>query len=211
MKSPASLEILVDALRCLPGVGPKSAQRMAFHLLQHDREGAVSLSRALSHAVERIGHCERCHTFSEEVVCTTCLDPARDASRLCVVETPADQSALERTAAYKGLYFVLMGHISPLDGVGPGDLNLRSLLDRLRGNRASLLYLVLATLALVTQAGTLWIEQRYPPEGEIVRIDGGEIPGLAGEFSFMRHVPQSVWDRDEGRLNQRKRGEPVPL
>ena len=98
MSQAHALEALIEALRRLPGVGVKSASRMAFHLLQHDREGAVSLSRALSHAVERIGHCERCHTFSEQAVCTTCLDPGRDASRLCVVETPADQSALERTS-----------------------------------------------------------------------------------------------------------------
>jgi recombination protein RecR len=130
MSQAHALEALIEALRRLPGVGVKSASRMAFHLLQHDREGAVSLSRALSHAVERIGHCERCHTFSEVAVCTTCLDPARDVSRLCVVETPADQSALERTAAYKGLYFVLMGHISPLDGVGPRDIGLEKLLNR---------------------------------------------------------------------------------
>jgi recombination protein RecR len=130
MSQAHALEALIEALRRLPGVGVKSASRMAFHLLQHDREGAVSLSRALSHAVERIGHCERCHTFSEEAVCTTCLDPARDASRLCVVETPADQSALERTLSYKGLYYVLMGHLNPMSGVGPRELALQQLMAR---------------------------------------------------------------------------------
>src|SRR5450830_1016515 len=125
-----SLEFLTEALRRLPGVGVKSAQRMAFHLLQHDRPGAQSLAYALSHAVHEVQHCERCHTFTESVVCATCLDERRDVSKLCVVETPADQSALERTGAYKGLYFVLMGKLSPLDGIGPHDIGLKKLFDR---------------------------------------------------------------------------------
>jgi recombination protein RecR len=124
------LEGLIQALRRLPGVGVKSASRMAYHLLQHDREGAQLLSRALQEAASQVQHCERCYTFTTQPVCDTCLDATRDASRLCVVETPADQSAVERTAAYKGLYFVLMGHISPLDGVGPKDIGLQKLMDR---------------------------------------------------------------------------------
>jgi recombination protein RecR len=124
------LEGLIQALRRLPGVGVKSASRMAYHLLQHDREGAQLLSRALQEAASHVQHCERCYTFTTQPVCDTCLDATRDASRLCVVETPADQSAVERTAAYKGLYFVLMGHISPLDGVGPKDIGLQKLMDR---------------------------------------------------------------------------------
>ena len=125
-----SLEALIQALRRLPGVGIKSAQRMAFHLLQHDREGARVLAHALENAAEHIKHCERCHTFTENAICSTCLDERRDASTLCVVETPADQSALERTAAYKGLYFVLMGKLSPLDGIGPKDIGLHKLFAR---------------------------------------------------------------------------------
>jgi recombination protein RecR len=125
-----SLQALIDALRRLPGVGVKSAQRMAFHMLQHDREGAMRLAGALQGAVQRIGHCERCHTFSEAPVCATCLDPARDARLLCVVETPADQAALERTGTYRGLYFVLMGRISPLDGVGTREIGMERLLQR---------------------------------------------------------------------------------
>jgi recombination protein RecR len=103
---------------------------MAFHLLQHDRAAAQTLSRALSDAAVNVRHCERCHTFTEALVCDTCLDEKRDHSKLCVVETPADQSALERTGAYKGLYFVLMGKLSPLDGIGPNDLGLKKLFDR---------------------------------------------------------------------------------
>ena len=126
-----SLEHLVQALRRLPGVGVKSAQRMAFHLLQHDREGALHLARALEHAAASVQHCALCHTFTEESICPTCLDPRRDRSQLCVVETPADQAAMERTGAYKGLFFVLMGKLSPLDGVGPHDIGLQKLFDRI--------------------------------------------------------------------------------
>jgi recombination protein RecR len=129
MAEPA-LEGLIDALRRLPGVGVKSAQRLAFHLLQHDREGARRLARALDEAVERMRHCERCHTFTGSGVCATCSDPNRDARLLCVVETPADQAALERSGSYKGLYFVLMGRLSPLDGVGTGDIGAAELLQR---------------------------------------------------------------------------------
>ena len=130
MPTSNSLEVLIQALRRLPGVGVKSAQRMAFHLLQHDREGALALSRALSEAVGSVHHCARCHTFTEAEVCSTCCDSLRDASKLCVVETPADQSAMERTGAFKGLYFVLMGRLSPLDGVGPREIGLQKLLAR---------------------------------------------------------------------------------
>jgi recombination protein RecR len=126
-----ALELLVQALRRLPGVGVKSAQRMAFHLLQHDRPGALQLAQALQFATEQVHHCSLCHTFTEEAVCPTCRDPRRDRSQLCVVETPADQSAMERTGAYKGLYFVLMGKLSPLDGVGPRDIGLQKLFDRI--------------------------------------------------------------------------------
>lgn len=126
----AVLDDLIDALRRLPGVGLKSAQRMAFHLLQHDREGARRLALALEHAVSRTHHCARCHTFTEAEVCATCLDPQRDAHQLCVVETPADQAALERSGSYHGLYFVLMGRLSPLDGVGVHDIGAARLLER---------------------------------------------------------------------------------
>lgn len=125
-----ALDALIQALRKLPGVGVKSAQRMAFHLLQHDRNAAQMLSRALQEAADSVHHCDLCHTFTQSTVCDTCLDPQRDHSKLCVVETPADQSALERTNAYKGLYFVLMGKLSPLDGIGPHDLGLKKLFDR---------------------------------------------------------------------------------
>lgn len=130
MSDTSVLEGLIQALRRLPGVGVKSASRMAYHLLQHDREGAEVISQALHQAASLVQHCERCHTFTTQSVCDTCLDEGRDTTRLCVVETPADQSAVERTSAYKGLYFVLMGRISPLDGFGPKDIGLQKLMER---------------------------------------------------------------------------------
>ena len=125
-----ALDSLMEALRRLPGVGAKSAARMAYHLLQHDRAGARQLAQALTHAVDNVRHCTLCHTFTEQDICATCQNTGRDRSKLCVVETPADQSAIERTGAYKGLYFVLMGRISPLDGLGPKDIGLQKLMDR---------------------------------------------------------------------------------
>ena len=129
-KSSSSLDLLTEALRRLPGVGPKSAQRMAYHLLQHDRDGAQQLGRALVDAVEKVHHCRLCNTFTEDEICATCSDEARDRSLLCVVETPADQIMIEQTMTYRGLYFVLMGRLSPLDGIGPRDIQLERLAER---------------------------------------------------------------------------------
>ncbi len=125
-----ALEGLTQALRRLPGVGLKSAARMAFHLLQNDKPGALQIAQALAHAVNSVKHCALCNTLTEQDVCITCQNPQRDRSQLCVVETPADQAALERTLAYRGLYFVLMGKLSPLDGVGPNEIGLKKLFDR---------------------------------------------------------------------------------
>ncbi len=130
MSDTHSLDALIQALRRLPGVGLKSASRMAVHLLQHDRAGAQQLALALQAAAQNVQHCQRCRTFTEAEVCTTCLNPARDASKLCVVETPSDQMALERTGAFKGLYYVLMGKLSPLDGIGPREIGLSELMTR---------------------------------------------------------------------------------
>jgi recombination protein RecR len=126
----AALELLIDALRKLPGVGPKSAQRMAYHLLQHDRAGAAQLAAGLSAALANVQTCQRCHGFSEAPVCDVCLDTRRDASLLAVVETPADQAVFERSGSYRGYYFVLGGRVSPLDGRGPLDLGADALLTR---------------------------------------------------------------------------------
>lgn len=128
--TPTALEALIEALRCLPGVGPKSAQRMAYHLLQRERKGAQRLSDALAHALTAIRHCARCNTFTESEICERCVSPRRDPTQLCVVETPVDMNMMEQTHAYQGLYYVLMGRISPLDGVGPRELGLERLLAR---------------------------------------------------------------------------------
>lgn len=125
-----ALHRLIDALRVLPGVGPKSAQRMAFYLLQHDRNGAAVLAQSLGEAVETVGHCARCNTFSEDPICSTCSDGRRDPSLLCIVETPADQIMVEQTLSFKGNYFVLMGRLSPLDGMGPNEIHFDRLMIR---------------------------------------------------------------------------------
>jgi recombination protein RecR len=125
-----AVDDLIDALRCLPGVGPKSAQRMAFHLLQYDPAGAQRLSAALARVLSSVRRCVRCNTFTEGELCAVCASPKRDPASLCVVETPADLATMEQTMAYRGLYFVLMGRLSPLDGVGPRDIGLDRLLAR---------------------------------------------------------------------------------
>ncbi|NBD19976.1 recombination protein RecR [Aquabacterium fontiphilum] len=126
----SAVDALVQALRCLPGVGQKSAQRMAYHLLQHDRTGALRLAEALGTAMADVRHCERCHTFSSEPLCLICQDDSRDHEQLCVVETPADLAAMERTGSYRGQYFVLLGRLSPLDGHGVKDIGLQTLMQR---------------------------------------------------------------------------------
>jgi recombination protein RecR len=130
MDNPPALDELIRALRCLPGVGPKSAQRMAYHLMQRDHEGAQRLADGLLQALGRLRHCARCNTFTETETCSVCASPRRDPSLLCVVETPGDLLMMEQTQSYPGLYFVLMGRLSPLDGIGPREIHLDRLLKR---------------------------------------------------------------------------------
>jgi recombination protein RecR len=130
LKTPRSLDELIDALRCLPGVGPRSAQRMAYHLLQRDHAGAHRLASSLDYVLEHIRHCEKCNNFTEEAVCELCRSPNRDGGLLCVVEMPADLLMMEQAHCYKGMYFVLMGRLSPLDGIGPREIHLERLLKR---------------------------------------------------------------------------------
>jgi recombination protein RecR len=127
---PAALEELIQSLRCLPGVGPKSAQRMAYHLLQRDKKGADRLARSLTESLDRIRHCERCNTFTESEICALCASPRRDATLLCVVESPGDLLMMEQSQSYSGFYFVLMGRLSPLDGIGPNEIHLDRLARR---------------------------------------------------------------------------------
>ena len=190
-----SVEALIHALRRLPGVGVKSASRMAFHLLQHDRAGALAVSRALQHAAESVRHCERCHTFTESELCATCQDTRRDASKLCVVETPADQSALERTLAYKGLYFVLMGKISPLDGIGPKDIGLKKLFDRATDGVVT--ELILATnFTAEGEATAHVIAQGLKDSGvQITRLARGVPIGSELEYVDLGTIAHALLDR----------------
>ena len=188
MSLPSALEELVEALRCLPGVGPKSAQRMAYHLLQRDQQGARRLAQALAQAVDVLRHCSRCNAFSENEVCERCASPRRDASLLCVVEMPADLNMMEQTHAFNGMYYVLMGHLSPLDGIGPKELHLERLLAR--AGDGSVREVILATnftnegeatahyLGEMLRARSLKVSRiarGLPVGGEIEHTDAGTI------------------------------------
>lgn len=177
------LQQLIDALKCLPGVGPKSAQRMAFHLLERDRSGAKNLARVLIDAVENIGHCSSCRTLSEDDICSICDCKSRDDSLLCVVETPADVLAIEQIAEYRGKYFVLMGHLSPLDGIGPEELGLDLLEQKLAS--ADIKELILATNPTVEGETTAHYISEMAAEHnvEASRIAHG-VP-LGGELEYI--------------------------
>ena len=183
MKLSPSIQELIDALRYLPGVGPKSAQRMTLHLLERDREAAQLLGDALLTALEKVERCQRCRNFTELSVCEVCGDPKRDDSMLCVVETPADVMAIEQTATYRGLYFVLMGHLSPLDGIGPKQLGLDTLADLLASESIS--ELILATNPTVEgeATGHYISELAKNRSVTVTRIAHG-VP-LGGELEFI--------------------------
>lgn len=174
---------LIDALRCLPGVGAKSAQRMAFQLLERDREGGTRLSRALDAAMQRIGHCKACRNFSESDVCAICVNASRDAAQLCVVETPADLLAIEQATGYRGRYFVLMGRLSPLDGMGPQELGAELLQRRLADGEVR--ELVVATNPTVEGEATAhWLGQLARAAGvRATRLAHG-VP-LGGELEYV--------------------------
>lgn len=177
------LEQLIDALKCLPGVGPKSAQRMAFHLLERDRGGATVLSAALTNAVENIGRCKSCRTLSEEDICETCKDEGRDGSSLCVVETPSDVLAIEQTAEFHGKYFVLMGHLSPLDGIGPDELGLDMLESKMA--QGDIKEIILATNPTVEGETTAhYISEMANEHGIMATRIAHGVP-LGGELEFI--------------------------
>ncbi len=178
----------MESLRCLPGVGPKSAQRMAFYLLERDREGARRLATVLHEALDRIGRCRLCRTLSETELCTVCADPRRDHTLVCVVETPADVLAVEQATGFRGLYYVLMGHLSPLDGIGPAELGLDHLEERL--GQGEIRELIMATNPTVEGEATAHfiadsahahgvrctrIAHGVPLGGELEYIDGGTL------------------------------------
>ena len=182
MSSEALLDQLIEALRCLPGVGPKSAQRMALHLLERDREGGRHLSAILAAAMERIGRCSQCRNLTEEELCRICANPQRDAALLCIVESPTDVLAIEHATGYQGRYFVLMGHLSPLDGIGPAELGLEELAQRLAD--APPRELIIATNPTVEGEATAYYLQRMAQKHGIAvsRIAHG-VP-LGGELEF---------------------------
>lgn len=191
----SSLEALIDALRRLPGVGVKSAQRMAYHLLQHDRDGALLLGRTLAEAVSQVRHCERCHTFSEATICSVCSDATRDARLLCVVETPADQAALERTGSFHGYYFVLLGKLSPLDGVGPNEIGLPQLRDRVA--EGSVEEVIVATNFTAEGEATAHVigETLRPLGARVTRLARGVPVGSELEYVDLGTIAHALADR----------------
>jgi recombination protein RecR len=188
MRNPPALEQLVEALRCLPGVGPKSALRMAYYLLQRDRKGASTLALSLDNALQVVSHCGLCNNFSEQAVCPVCASQKRDKSLLCVVEMPTDFMMLEQTQAYTGLYFVLMGRLSPLDGIGPREIHLDKLIKRAQDGMVT--EVILATNYTVEGEATAHyisellrtrgikvsrIARGLPMGGEIEHVDSGTL------------------------------------
>ncbi|MDD9857645.1 MAG: recombination mediator RecR [Gammaproteobacteria bacterium] len=190
MADPQAVEALKSALRRLPGVGPKSAQRMAFHLLRRDRDGARQIGEAIDRALSKINHCERCNNFSEAARCPICASAKRDASQLCIVETPADLQAIEQAGVYQGMYFVLMGHLSPLDDIGPSQLGIDRLLALTRAD--AIAEVIIATnLTVEGQATADFIIDLMQPTGiQVTRLARG-MP-MGGELEYM----------DSGTLNQ---------
>ena len=194
MLYPPSLNRLIEALRCLPGVGPKSAQRMAFHLLERDRDGGREIAASVAAAIEKLGHCRRCRMFAEGETCPVCASSGRDPTLLCVVESPADVVAIEQTASYRGRYFVLMGHLSPLDGIGPEQIGIGAL-EKLLGE-GEVREVILATNPTVEGEATAHflgevvtrfglrasrIAHGVPVGGELEYVDGGTLAhALAG-------------------------------
>jgi recombination protein RecR len=193
MKNPPALEQLIESLRCLPGVGPKSALRMAYHLLQRDRNGAAKLGNSLENALQVLGHCTLCNNFSEAPICPVCASEHRETSQLCVVEMPTDLMMMEQTQSYKGMYFVLMGRLSPLDGIGPKEINLDKLIKRAQdgaNNQGQVKEVILATNYTVEGEATAHyisellktrhiavsrIARGLPMGGEIEYVDSGTL------------------------------------
>jgi len=192
-----TLDSLVDALKRLPGIGPRSAQRIAFHLLQFDRPLATALGRALLDAVDRVGHCARCNTLSEQPLCEVCANPKRDPGLLCVVESPADQLVIEQSLAYSGLYFVLFGRLSPLDGVGPREIRLDRLLERI-GDGIVRELVVATSFTPEGDATAHYIGElaRTRDAGiKVTRLARGVPAGAELEYTDVNTVAQAMLDR----------------
>ena len=194
------LEQLIEALRCLPGVGQKSAQRMAYHLLERNREGGARLAKVLAEAVERVGHCQRCRDFSEQPLCAICASASREPSLLCVVETPADRLVIEQATGYRGFYFILQGRLSPLDGIGPKELGLDLLATRLAGEGVRELIIAtnptvegeatahyLAQLARQFEVHPSRLAHGLPLGGELEYVDRGTLAHAFGSRHEASH------------------------
>ncbi len=187
MKFSPVIDQFVQALRCLPGVGPKSAQRMAFHLLERNREGGLQLAQMLQAALTQVGHCEQCHTLTELDVCGICSDRRRDHSMLCIVESPADVLAFEQAGSYRGVYFVLMGHLSPIDGIGPEEIGIDRLLQRVRDSAGDerIQEVILATNPTVEgEATAYYITEQVRSHGVLVSRIAHGVP-LGGELEYV--------------------------
>ncbi len=195
MSAPSSLDKLIEALRCLPGVGPKSAQRMAYHLLQRERAGAQRLADALGMALQGIHHCLRCNTFTEDELCERCLSSRRDPSLLCVVEMPVDLNMMEQTHAYNGLYYVLMGRLSPLDGVGPKELKLERLFER--ASDGAVREVIMATnFTNEGEATAHYLSEMLHARGlKVSRIARGLPVGGELEFTDAGTIAQAMYER----------------
>jgi recombination protein RecR len=197
--TPHAIDALTDALKRLPGVGPKTAQRMAMHLLQHDRVGAEQLGQSLLHAVSAVQHCRQCNTFTEEDICRVCASATRDRSQLCVVESPSDLLAVEQSHAWRGLYFVLMGRISPLDGVGPKEIHLDRLIARVADEEVK--EVVIATNftpegeATAHAIETLLKSKGLAETKKVARLARGVPVGGELEYIDLGTIAQAVRDR----------------
>ncbi len=201
MHSSPLIDQLIEAFRCLPGVGPKSAQRMTLHLLERNREGGEELSKALQQAIDEVGNCRECRTLTEETICRICASSSRDRTQCCVVESPADIHAIEQSGTYRGIYFVLMGHLSPIDGIGPEELSIHSLVEKVRTQRIE--EVILACNPTVEGDATAYyiaeqlkqdnvivsrIAHGVPVGGELEFVDGGT---LTHAFSGRKVLEQS--------------------
>ncbi len=201
MFSSPLIEKLVDSFRCLPGVGPKSAQRMALHLLERNRAGGQHLCSVLSEALQRVGHCGQCRTLTEDPICKICSNSARNSKLLCIVESPADVNAIEQTGSYRGLYFVLMGHLSPIDGIGPDQIGIPALLELLRNKQID--EVILASNPTVEGEATAYyiaeqikgfnltisrIAHGVPIGGELEFVDGGTLSHAVNGRQVVRNL-----------------------
>lgn len=183
MNSSPLIDQLIEAFRCLPGVGPKSAQRMALHLLERNREGGKKLSESLVTAIENVGNCKDCRTFTEEDLCRICSSPSRERKTCCIVESPADIFAIEQAGTFRGVYFVLMGHLSPIDGIGPEQLGISRLLEKVEEQGIEEL-IIACNPTVEGDATAYYIAEQFKSSGVVVSRIAHGVP-VGGELEFV--------------------------